>query len=509
MTITADSPFLVQGGASRITRERFIAVLQQLAAPAVISERDAGEYFDKIIATKTEDGKNLDPLFALAMFSHESQMGREGVARTTHSWGNTRDPTFGGVPVVDSVPGLTGEFPVFRDWMDGLISTVARLVTKAWVYNGVSTHPITKQTYPARTKIIEIFDHPSTLVWAPAGDRNDPKGYLRSILDFMNRYADAGEQGNAEPITIVVSAGHWDSTGDDWGGEERARTRPLAIAISDEAERRGFRVIRQVDPFAGTYREVAVWCAQQAQKHGARMLLQVHFEGTNPAVRGSFGVYPSNAGRDDFDADARRIGQDISRRLRDATGMPMRNDGSMAESDTNAGELAWFSRSVGLKANTERLLMEYGASNSNMDDRAIVDSPGFYQKAAVATVEALEAFYGIQAQPEPGEPTNPIVVPPAVPDPWGSPYGDLWIPVPFRDEIAAKDWMTTGYMLGGAIVEDGKLVQYAQRARLELQPNGQVTRGLIGAELLEARAEIEKLRTVIQSLQAEIDYLSG
>src|SRR5690606_4548979 len=146
---------------------------------------------------------------------------------------------------------------------------------------------------------------------------------------------------------------------------------------------------------------------------------------------------------------------------------------------------------------------------SNMDDRAIVDSPGFYQKAAVATVEALEAFYGIQGQPEPGEPTNPIVVPPAVPDPWGSPYGDLWIPVPFRDEIAAKDWMTTGYMLGGAIVEDGKLVQYAQRARLELQPNGQVTRGLIGAELLEARAEIEKLRTVIQSLQAEIDHLSG
>lgn len=187
MTITADSPFLVK--TDRITRDGFIRVLRDKAAAGVIAERDPGQYYDANLQITDSKGRHVDALFMLAMFNHESTMGRYGVAQTTHSWGNTRKPTFGAVPI-GAEPGASGEFPIFRDWLDGMKSTAARLVTEQYVYNGVSTHPKTKQTYGPRTTIREVFDHPSTLVWAPAGDMNDPAGYLRAMLDFMNRYAE-------------------------------------------------------------------------------------------------------------------------------------------------------------------------------------------------------------------------------------------------------------------------------------------------------------------------------
>jgi hypothetical protein len=167
--IVASDPFK---SAPRISRATFRTVMKQRAAAAVIVERDPGEYWDAI---KT---LTVDPLFLLAMFNHESTMGKAGIAQQTHSWGNTRDPSFGATPV-DEVAGRSGTFPVFRNWLDGCISTAARLVTDKWVYHD-------------RTSILEIFDHPSGDVWAPAGDMNDPAGYVRAVLDFMNQYADQG-----------------------------------------------------------------------------------------------------------------------------------------------------------------------------------------------------------------------------------------------------------------------------------------------------------------------------
>jgi hypothetical protein len=152
----------------RISRDGFRALLQRQAAPAVLAERDAGEYWDAIRA------RRIDPLFVAAIFRHESQMGRLGVAVQTHSWGNTRAPSFGVQPVGE-VPGRSGTFPVFANWLDGAISTAARLNAPTWVYAG-------------RQTISEIFIHPSGQVWAPAGDQNNPRGYLRAVLDFMNRY---------------------------------------------------------------------------------------------------------------------------------------------------------------------------------------------------------------------------------------------------------------------------------------------------------------------------------
>jgi hypothetical protein len=169
VTITADDPFR---SSPRISRAAFSDELRAQAAPAVVAERDPGEYWDAI---KT---LTVDPLFLLAMFNHESTLGKAGIAQQTHSWGNTRDPSFGATPVGE-VAGRSGVFPVFRNWLDGCISTAARLVTDKWVYHD-------------RTSILEIFDHPSGDVWAPAGDMNDPTGYVRAVLDFMNQYADQG-----------------------------------------------------------------------------------------------------------------------------------------------------------------------------------------------------------------------------------------------------------------------------------------------------------------------------
>lgn len=83
---------------------------------------------------------------------------------------------------------------------------------------------------------------------------------------------------------------------------------------------------------------------------------------------------------------------------------------------------------------------------------------------------------------------------PATQDPWRSPHGAFWIPDVFIAEINGSPWLDTGYCLGGAIMEDGKIVQYFERARLELQPDGTVTRGLVGSEVLDLRRQLAALR---------------
>src|SRR3990167_125258 len=175
-SITPESPFR----GNRISRDAFRLVLDINAALPVIQERDASEYYDAIVAT------GVDPLFIAAMFEHESEMGHKGVARVTHSWGNTRKPSFGAVPI-DEVPGASGSFPVFANWLDGVKSTVGRLVAPDWVY-------------AERTSIREIFKHPSGQVWAPAGDSNNPTGYLNAVIAFMNQHSDSNSTVPAGPI---------------------------------------------------------------------------------------------------------------------------------------------------------------------------------------------------------------------------------------------------------------------------------------------------------------------
>jgi|GEM_PF-2511149 len=101
----------------------------------------------------------------------------------------------------------------------------------------------------------------------------------------------------------------------------------------------------------------------------------------------------------------------------------------------------------------------------------------------------------------------------AVPDEWQSPYGSFWIPKRFVNDIKSRPWIDTGYCLGPAtdekVGDNTILVQYFERARLERQPNGSVTRGLIGSELLAARKEIAELKQQLDALKMhrEMDTL--
>lgn len=170
-------------GIQRMSRERFSAVLRDRAAPAVLAERDPGEYWDAIVAQRA------DPAFVLAVFNHESGMGKYGFAAQTKSWGNTRPPSFGAQQIGVATQASGGQLSKYATWRDGCVSTAARLTTPAWVYHG-------------RT-IGQVFTGTPTSaeVWAPAGDSNDPAGYLRSVLDFMNRYADQpGNEPAAAPL---------------------------------------------------------------------------------------------------------------------------------------------------------------------------------------------------------------------------------------------------------------------------------------------------------------------
>jgi hypothetical protein len=494
MPITPDDPFLVRPDEVRISREQFRAVMRQMAAPAVLDERDPREYYDAILAELTEDGRCADPLLILAKFNKESTMGKSGMARTTHSWGNTRKPDFGPAPIGEETQFINGvengAFSTYANWLDGCRSTCARLVAKNHVY-------------ASRRSIREIYEHPSNRVWAPAEDFNNPAGYLRAVIDFMNAHADrdGGERRAVEPVRLFISAGHWDTTGDNFNGAEKVRTRPLAIAIADEAERRGFQVTRQVDQFNGTHRDVADFAAKEAARQGIRLLFQVHFEGTDPTVRGAFCIPPHQPSRNDYDKDAERLGVDIVKRLKRATGMPIRGDGIMLETETFVKELAFFSRTAHLKANTERLLVEYGASNTNMEDRAIVDSPGFFEAAAQATVDAFEAFYDKQtarrrsmlAVKSVGLPENISTNPAA----WHCAATNVWVVNPkfidFYLRFGSDALMLFGLPISGevGVQDDGiQTVQYFERARFEWHPDlagtpHEVQLGRVGAELHE------------------------
>jgi N-acetyl-anhydromuramyl-L-alanine amidase AmpD len=119
------------------------------------------------------------------MAIHESQLMTAGTAVTTRSFGNTRSPSLGSIPV-DEVPGRTGVFPVFISFLDGCASTVARLASPIWPH---------ASPYGLRPSIESVFTDPSGANWAPAGDStNDPNSYLGSMLRLMNTYQDQEDE---------------------------------------------------------------------------------------------------------------------------------------------------------------------------------------------------------------------------------------------------------------------------------------------------------------------------
>lgn len=137
-----------------LTEAEFVAILAGAHSPALGAASAVWHYCRH---------RGVSPAFLLAMFRQESSFGTQGTATQTHSWGNTRSPSFGGVPEMGTVPGRSGVFPVFANWIDGGISTAARWLDHA--------------PYYGKTTVREIIP-----IWAPKTDSNDPEHYIASVL---------------------------------------------------------------------------------------------------------------------------------------------------------------------------------------------------------------------------------------------------------------------------------------------------------------------------------------
>lgn len=157
-----DRDTVVVGVQPRIDRDTFCRILRDAQSPA--SEECAAAY-DAVVA------QGVDPLFALAIFWHESQFGRVGICHDedTKNPGNTRTSRTG-VGVVITTP--RGQFVKYPSWAEGFRDLAARLTDPAFVY-----------AQEGRTTIARIIER-----WAPRADGNDPEGYVAAVVRFMQQH---------------------------------------------------------------------------------------------------------------------------------------------------------------------------------------------------------------------------------------------------------------------------------------------------------------------------------
>jgi N-acetylmuramoyl-L-alanine amidase len=200
---------LVVGTLPRISPERFRAVLEQAGSPA------AGEAEACWRAVARE---GVDPLFALAVFRHESRYGTAGLVPQygLRNPGATRTSRTGvGEPV--QIPGR-GQFWRYPSWAEGFRDLAYRLVDPTFVYRqrGLDT-------------VGEIIP-----VWAPASDGNVPEAYIRAVEATMKELAQ--EQIPVLPYRIaLIPEGNVNRPGIPMRPEwvtvhETANTRPGANA---------------------------------------------------------------------------------------------------------------------------------------------------------------------------------------------------------------------------------------------------------------------------------------
>lgn len=232
-----------------------------------------------------------------------------------------------------------------------------------------------------------------------------------------------------KPI-IALAAGHHNSSGGGAVGEYE-RVGPLTREIGKQLRAHGGFDLRMITPNEGMgVYPGGLWeVTAAAVKENADCFIEIHMEGTHPSVRGCFGIYPDWG--DDVDGDVRdRLAPDMSNRVSAYTGLPVRGSGAMSEKETHVGgqgnRLGAFNASSSARATMERTIFEYGAL-TNVEDKRIIDTPGFYDKAARATVEALASFYGIASpEPQPVEPPVDALYQP------GNPFGKVPIVHGFR-----------------------------------------------------------------------------
>lgn len=151
---------LVVGTLPRVTPERFREVLERNQSPAA----PEAEACYRAVASL-----GVDPLFALAVFRHESGYGRLGICATygTRNPGNTRSSRTG---VGEVVQTERGPFVRYPSWAEGFRDLAFRLVDPGFVYaqRGLRT-------------VAGIIP-----TWAPAADGNSPQSYIQSVVRTMS-----------------------------------------------------------------------------------------------------------------------------------------------------------------------------------------------------------------------------------------------------------------------------------------------------------------------------------
>jgi N-acetylmuramoyl-L-alanine amidase len=152
---------LVVGVLPRISSDAFAEFLRSVNSPAAAEARDAWSAVASV---------GVDPLFALAVFWHESRCGTTGVVAQydLRNPGATRSSRTGvGEPV--AVPGR-GQFWRYPSWTHGFRDLARRLVDPTFVYRQRGAWSV--------ERIIPI--------WAPASDGNEPASYVAAVRRFMS-----------------------------------------------------------------------------------------------------------------------------------------------------------------------------------------------------------------------------------------------------------------------------------------------------------------------------------
>jgi hypothetical protein len=315
-------------------------------------------------------------------------------------------------------------------WVDGVDAWRERI-----------TSPDYKGGIYAQTVSLEDLIH----VYAPGDDDNDEAAYAATIRTlFLTWGVTPKETPMATKPTVLLIAGHR-SYGDAGNPVEKNMTDDLARAYKTALTAAGYTVTwlqeadgdGDPDDTVGGLDTVSAkagaWCAKQANG----VLLDLHFEGTAPSVRGCFAIIPDVTGlrtgapvaqnpNDTWNANFldRDLGGEIVQNLHEMTGLPLRTGirepGLMDESQTGVGgqgyRLATFAYTSPYRATVVRLVVEHGA-HTNAQDRAIITAPGFFAKCGTAAVAALNAVYGVT-------PTKPLYTKPVG---WPSKKGDTGI----------------------------------------------------------------------------------
>ncbi len=138
-------------GAPTIARDRVDQILCDAQSPACGTGQDLYD-FARL--------NGVDPAFALAMFHHESDYGRSGVARVTHSLGNIRCAGF--------APCMSG-YRAYTRWLSGY-EDFFRVLQQAYFAHG-------------RVTLEQIIP-----VYAPAGDHNNVAAYIRAVEQDMTAW---------------------------------------------------------------------------------------------------------------------------------------------------------------------------------------------------------------------------------------------------------------------------------------------------------------------------------